>query len=96
MSNPARVFLRIISAKGTCLANHKEGQEFDLSQEFTLGHRSTNPKTLCAAGFYAVYPTWRVLRYGGELPWEEDKDRVKIACPDPFNPVVMELRRVKE
>jgi uncharacterized repeat protein (TIGR04076 family) len=37
-----------------------------------------------------------VLRHGGEFPWEENKDKAHVACPDPFNPVVMELRRVKE
>jgi uncharacterized repeat protein (TIGR04076 family) len=95
MANPEKVILRIVSAKGTCAAGHKPGQEFDLSRDFTLG-ASGNPGTICPSAFSAVFPSWRVLRFGGEFPWEEDKDKTHVACPDPFNPVVMELRRVKE
>lgn len=95
MANPEKVILKILSVKGTCAAGHREGQEFDLSQDFIVG-RSAGPHTLCPSAFYAVFPSWRVLRHGGEFPWEEDKEQTRIACPDPFNPVVMELRRVKE
>jgi hypothetical protein len=38
----------------------------------------------------------RVLRFGGELPWEEDRDTAHVACPDPLNPLIMELRRIRE
>jgi uncharacterized repeat protein (TIGR04076 family) len=95
MANPDKVNLKIISVKGTCAAKHYVGQEFDLSKDFVLG-LSGDSRTLCPSAFSAVFPAWRVLRHGGEFPWEEDKDKTTIACPDPFNPVVMELRRVKE
>ena len=95
MANPAKVIVKIVSVKGECAAKHYVGQEFDLSQDFTLG-MSGNPRTFCPGAFYAIFPSWRVLRHVGELPWEEDKDKAHIACPDPFNPVVMELQRVKE
>jgi len=95
MANPERVILKVVSVKGTCVAGHKEGQEFDLSQDFLLG-RSGDPRAICPSAFFAIFPSWRVLRHGGEFPWEENKDKAHVACPDPFNPVVMELRRVKE
>jgi uncharacterized repeat protein (TIGR04076 family) len=95
MANPAKVMLKIVSVKGTCNAGHKVGQEFDLSKEFTLGYRQDG-KTLCPSAFHAVYPSWRVLRFGGEMPWEEDKDLAHVACPDAVNPVVMELRRIRD
>lgn len=94
MANPEKVIVKIVSVKGTCAAGHREGQEFDLSQDFTLG-MSGGPHTLCPSAFYALFPSWRVLRHGGAYPWEEDPDRATVACPDPINPVVMELRRVK-
>jgi uncharacterized repeat protein (TIGR04076 family) len=94
MANPEKVVLKILSVKGTCDAGLREGQEFDLSNEFSLGI-SKDGKTLCPSAFYAAYPFWRVLRFGGEFPWEKNKDLGHVACPDPFNPVIMELRRVK-
>jgi len=40
MSEPSKVILKITSVKGTCAAGHKVGDEFDLSQDFTLGYSS--------------------------------------------------------
>jgi len=94
MANPEKVILRIVSVKGTCAAGHFAGQEFDLGKDFLLGV-SGDPQALCPSAFHAIFPSWRVLRHGGEFPWEKDRDKTTIACPDPFNPVVMELRRVK-
>jgi uncharacterized repeat protein (TIGR04076 family) len=95
MANPEKVILKIVSVKGTCAAGHVVGQEFDLSKDFLLG-TSGNPQVICPSAFHAIFPSWRVLRHSGEFPWEEDRDKTTIACPDPFNPVVMELRRIKE
>jgi len=95
MAEPMKVILKIISAKGFCAAGHKVGDEFDLSKDFTLGY-SGNGKCICPSAFYAAFPNWRVLRFGGELPWEKDKDTSHLACPDSENPVVIELRRVRE
>jgi uncharacterized repeat protein (TIGR04076 family) len=94
MANPEKVLLKIISVKGTCHAGHREGQEFDLSGNFLVG-LSADGKALCPAAFHAAYSYWRVLRYGGEFPWEKDKNVGYAACPDPFNPVVMELRKIQ-
>jgi len=95
VANPEKVILKIVSVKGTCAAGHYAGQEFDLSKDFLLGV-SGDPRALCPSAFHAIFPSWRVLRHGGAFPWEEDRDKTTIACPDPFNPVVMELRRVKQ
>ena len=95
MANPAKVILKVTSVKGTCAAGHWEGQEFDLSGVFPVG-TSPDGQALCPSAFHAVYPYWRTLRFGGAFPWEEDKDKVHVACPDPLNPLIMELRRIKE
>ena len=94
MAEPVKVILKITSVQGTCAAGHKAGDVFDLSNDIALGY-SDGSKVLCPSAFYAAFPNWRVLRFGGELPWEEDKDTAHVACPDPLNPVVMELRRIK-
>lgn len=93
--NPARVMLRIVSVKGKCIAGHEPGQVFDLGDGLILGY-SGRGKTLCPSAYHTVFPGYRVLRHGGVHPWEADKDVLTIQCPDPFNPVVMELRRVDE
>jgi uncharacterized repeat protein (TIGR04076 family) len=95
MKIPAKVVMKIVSVKGTCEAKHEVGQEFDLSGDFTVG-MSGHPKAICTALFYAIYPNYRVLRFGGTLPWEKDPDIIHVACPDPFNPVVIQLQRVKD
>jgi uncharacterized repeat protein (TIGR04076 family) len=95
MADPKKVVLKITSVAGHCTAGHKVGDEFDLSKDVVLGY-SGNGKALCPAAYYAAYPSFRVLRFGGELPWGKDKDTTHVACPDPLNPVVMELRRIRE
>jgi uncharacterized repeat protein (TIGR04076 family) len=95
MNGPYKVVLKIVSVQGKCAAGHKVGEEYDLDGDFCLGYSGTG-KALCPSAFYAAFPNWRILRFGGELPWEKDKDLVHTACPDPQNPVVMELRRVRK
>jgi uncharacterized repeat protein (TIGR04076 family) len=81
------VIARVISQKGTCTTNHKVGDEF------TFGY--TVPSGLCQAAFYTLFPFAHVLQFGGSFPWEKDPDKTTVVCPDPENPVVFELRRVK-
>ncbi len=66
-----------------------------MSKDITVGYLRDG-RALCPSAFYAAFPSWRVLRHNGELPWEKNKDMAHVACPDPFNPLIMELRRVKE
>ena len=95
MTIPSKVVLKIISVKGTCAAKHQVGQEFDLSGDFKVG-MSGDPKTICTGLFHAIYPNYRVLRFGGSLPWEKDPNVIHVACPDPLSPVVIQLIRVRD
>jgi len=80
------VIARVVSQKGTCTAGHKTSDEFFMGQE--------TPNGLCAWAFYVLFPFAEVLRCGGSFPWEKDPNKATVACPDPSNPVVFELRRV--
>jgi uncharacterized repeat protein (TIGR04076 family) len=80
------VIARVISQKGTCEAQHRVGDEF------VIGQRT--PCNLCSWAFYTIFPFAEVLQFGGSLPWEQDEGKTTVACPDPANPVVFELRRV--
>lgn len=87
MAEQYRVVAKVVSQKGTCAAEHKVGDEF------AVGH--TTPAGMCLFAFDAVFPFAAVLLFGGSFPWEEDPDKATVACPDPENPVVFELRRLR-
>ena len=79
------VIARVISQKGTCAAGHKVGDEFVIGQK--------TPPAFCSWAFYTLFPFAQVLQFGGAVPWEDDRNRTTVACPDPGNPVVFELSR---
>ena len=79
------VIARVISQKGECSAGHREGDEFLIGQ--------TTPIGLCSWAFCSLFPFASVLQSGGSFPWEESEDSTIVACPDPENPLVFELRR---
>jgi len=79
------VIAKVISQKGTCSARHKLGDEFVIGQK--------TPPNLCSWAFYTLFPFAQVLQFGGSFPWEQDANKTTVACPDPANPVVFELRR---
>ena len=79
------VIARVISQKGNCSAGHKVGDEFVISEK--------TPSGICSWSFYTLFPFAQVLKFGGSFPWEEDSNKAIVACPDPVNPVVFELRR---
>ena len=80
------VIAKVISQKGTCEAQYKGGDEFVVSGMKT-------PPNHCPAAYHSLFPSIGVLQFGGSFPWEKDKDKAIVACPDPENPVVFELRR---
>ena len=84
-SKMADVIAEVISQKGTCAAGHKVGDKFIIGQQ-------TVPN-LCSWAFYSLFPFAEVLQFGGSFPWESEQNKATVACPDPDNPVVFELRR---
>ena len=85
MARQYEVVARVVSQKGNCAANHKVGDEFAVGDK--------TPEGLCSWAFYAFFPFATVLQFGGSFPWEEDSDEATVACPDPENRVVFQLRR---
>lgn len=77
----------VVSQKGTCSAGHKVGDRFVIGQK--------TPDGLCSWAFSVLFPFAEVLEFGGSFPWEKDPNRARVACPDPDNPVVFEIRRSK-
>ena len=81
------VMAKVVSQKGSCSAEHKVGDEF------TIGDKT--PSNMCSWAFCALFPFASVLQLGGSFPWEGDPDKTTVACPDPTNPVVFELKRLR-
>ncbi len=80
-----KLIARVVSQKGTCVCNHRVGDEFLLG--------NSTPPGLCSWAFNAIFPFANVLQFGGSFPWEKDRDCATIACPDPSSPVVFEVRK---
>lgn len=81
-----KIIAKIISQKGKCSVGHKVGDEFVIDK--------TTPQGICYWAFHALFPTEQILHFGGAYPWEKDPKKAHVACPDPDNPVIFELRRV--
>jgi len=90
MAEEYKVVAKVISQKGICYGKQEVGQEFTIWEDGERG-----PQGLCPWALCAMFPFATVLRFGGSFWWEEDPDKTTVACPDPRNPVVYELRREK-
>ena len=84
-----RIVAKVISQEGHCDAGHCVGDvvEFD-------GMNVKGP--VCIHALYSFLPKVFAMRYGADFPWLEDKDVSTSACPDAYNPVVFEIRRIRE
>ncbi len=82
-----KIIAKVISQEGTCEAGHRVGDEFIMGQ--------ATPPGMCSWAFYTLFPFTEVLEFGGSFPWESGPGKARVACPDPDNPVIFELRRVE-
>ena len=78
------VIATVVAQQGHCEAGHAVGDCFVIGQK--------TPAGMCSWAFYVLYPFAQVLQFGGSFPWEPDASVSRVACPDPDNPVVFELR----
>ena len=78
---------RVVSQKGHCEAGHKVGDEYEIDDSVPAG--------MCSWAFFAIFPFVTALKSGGSFPWEKNKDKATVVCPDPTNPAVFELTRIR-
>ncbi|MCJ7426322.1 MAG: TIGR04076 family protein [Dehalococcoidales bacterium] len=88
MAESYKVSIKVISQKGSCEAGHKVGDQWLVGEK--------TPGGMCLFAFSSLFPFITPLMYGGAFPWEKDPDKTTVACPDPDNPVVFEIRRVRD
>jgi len=88
MSEAYDIVARVISQKGTCGNEHQVGDEVLFTGDSVQGR-------ICLSALYSMLPKVYAMRHGAHFPWLEDQNVCTHACPDAYNPVVFELRRVK-
>lgn len=88
MAESYNVSIKVISQKGSCEAGHKVGDQWLVGEK--------TPEGMCIFAFSSLFPCITPLMFGGAFPWEKDPDKTTVACPDSENPVVFELRRVRD
>ena len=87
MSETFDVEITVVSQKGTCGAGHKVGDKWIVKDH--------TPGGICLSVYPHMHSYIDILKYGGTFPWSEDPDVSGAVCPDPQNPVVFELRRIR-
>jgi uncharacterized repeat protein (TIGR04076 family) len=73
-----------VQGKGICPLGLKKGDRFEMDYR--------TPAGFCCWALQAILPFVAVVRFDGELPWEE-KGSARACCPDPDNPVVFRIER---
>ena len=84
-----KIVARVIQQEGHCAAGHQVGDEVVFDGQTIEGK-------ICIHALYSFLPKVFSMRYDARFPWLEDQDVATHACPDAWNPVVFEIRRIRE
>jgi len=82
------VVAKVIRREGHCEFGHRVGDEVVFDGDTVQGR-------VCISALYSFLPKVFAMRYGARFPWLDDPDVATHACPDAWNPVVFEIRRVR-
>jgi uncharacterized repeat protein (TIGR04076 family) len=89
MPGPYKVKVTVKSVtKGKCPQGFKVGDSWLIEDAKT-------PGGMCTGAYEVVGPTINLFRYGGEHPWDKDKDVTLVSCPDQEHWVIYEVRRLR-
>lgn len=83
-----QIFITVKSMGGHCDAGLKVGDRFEI-----MGPR-LEQGGICVPALNAMYPYVNAMKYG-EPYILQGKDTYEVCCPDPKNPVIFEISRVK-
>jgi len=89
MDKVYQIIATVQSVKGHCDFGYRVGDPVVFDGETVQGR-------VCLHALYSFLPKVFAMRYGADFPWLKDKDVATHACPDAFNPVVFEIRRVED
>lgn len=82
------VSIEVMSQAGTCNRGHRPGDRW------VIGEDRKTPAGVCVYAYNALSPFISAMMFEGKFPWKLGDDRITIACPDPGNPVVFEVKRL--
>ena len=83
------IVAQVIRQEGHCGAGHQVGDQVVFDGLTVQGK-------MCIHALYSLLPKVFAMRYGAEFPWLADPDVATHACPDAWNPVVFEVRRMRD
>ena len=75
--------------EGKCAFGHKVGDKIVFDGKSVKGN-------ICYSALMVLLPKVYAMRYDAIFPWAKDKSVICNVCPDPENPVVFEIRRLRE
>jgi len=82
------ITVKVIRQEGHCGAGHQVGDEVIFDGLTVQGK-------MCIHALYSLLPKVFAMRYGAEFPWLTDPDVATHCCPDAWNPVVFEVKRIR-
>ena len=88
-SMPSDVEVTVKSVRGKCDFGCKVGDKIRFDGRGVNGD-------ICYSALMAILPKVYAMRYGAEFPWAKEKDALTNVCPDPENPVLFEIRRIRK
>ena len=85
-----QIEVKVISQTGTCEFGHRVGDTVVFDGQTIRGR-------VCYSALYSFLPKVFAMRYGADFPWLKTNTDVSThACPDAYNPVVFEVRRIRK
>jgi len=75
--------------EGKCAFGHKVGDRIVFDGKSVKGN-------ICYSALMVLLPKVYAMRYDAIFPWAKDSDVICNVCPDPENPVVFEIKRLKK
>ncbi len=84
-----KIVVTVKSVEGHCGFGYQAGDQIIFDGETVQGR-------ICLSALYSFIAKVFAMRYGANFPWLEDPNVAVHACPDPYTPVVFEIRRVTE
>ena len=86
---PFDIEVTVTEVKRKCAFGYKVGDKIIFDGKKIKGDT-------CYSALMTIFPKAYAMRYGAEFPWAKNKDLIHNACPDPENPVVFEIRRIRK
>ena len=86
---PFNIEVTVKDVKGKCAFGYKVGDKIIFDGKKINGN-------VCFSALMTMLPKVYAMRYCAEFPWSKNKDLIHNACPDPENPVVFGIKRIRK